>query len=60
MRGDVQALFAAFDVPDVEIHQAELPLIAERASANINAQTNPRLGTREDVESMVRQSFKIC
>jgi alcohol dehydrogenase class IV len=57
---DVQALFAELKVPEIELHQDDLPLIAERASANVNAQTSPRPGAVDDIESLVRQAFKIC
>jgi alcohol dehydrogenase class IV len=60
IRRDVQALLVEVGVPKVELMRSELPLIAERACLNINAQTNPCLGTKEEVESLVRQSFKIC
>ena len=60
LRGDVQALLAVFELPEVEIQRTELSLIAERACSNINAQTNPRVGTREEIESLVRQSYKMC
>jgi alcohol dehydrogenase len=59
MRGDVEALFAELAVPDVEVAEADLPLLAERAVANVNAKTNPRPATRGDVEMLARQAFVI-
>jgi alcohol dehydrogenase len=57
MRGDVEALFAELTVPDVAVAEADLPLLAERAVANVNAKTNPRPTTQDDVEMLARQAF---
>lgn len=58
-RGDVEMLFAELAVPDVRIAEADLPLLAERAVVNVNAKTNPRPATRDDVETLARQAFAI-
>jgi alcohol dehydrogenase class IV len=57
VRGDVEALFAELAVPEVEVAEADLPLLAERAVANVNAKTNPRPATQDDVEMLARQAF---
>lgn len=59
VRGDGETLFAELAVPDVEIAQADLPLLAERAVVNVNAKTNPRPAKRDDVELLARQAFVI-
>jgi alcohol dehydrogenase len=59
VRGDVEALFAELAAPDVAVAEADLPLLAERTVANVNAKTNPRPATRSDVEMLARQAFVI-
>ena len=59
VRGDVEPLFAELAVPDVKVAEADLPLLAERAVVNVNARTNPRPATQDDVEALVRQAFVI-
>jgi alcohol dehydrogenase len=58
-RDNVEALFAELEVPDVEVAQADLPLLVERAVVNVNAKTNPRPATQDDVEMLVEQAFLI-
>lgn len=58
-RETVEALFADLEVPDVEVAKVDLPLLVERAVVNVNAETNPRPATRDDVETLVRQAFVI-
>jgi alcohol dehydrogenase len=59
VRGDVEALFAELAVPDVKVVEPDLPLLAERAAVNINAKTNPRPATQDDVEMLARRAFVI-
>ena len=59
VRDDVEALFAELVVTDVKVAEADLPLLAERAVVNINAKTNPRPATQDDVEALARQAFVI-
>jgi alcohol dehydrogenase len=59
VQGDVEALFAKLVVPDVEVAEADLPLLAERALANVNAKTNPHPATRDDVEALARRAFVV-
>jgi len=59
VRANVEALFAELAVPEVEIAEADLPLLAKRAVVNVNARTNPRPATRDDVEVLARQAFVI-
>jgi hypothetical protein len=49
VRDDVKALFAELAVPDVEVAEADLPLLGERAVANVNAMINP--GRRRRIAS---------
>lgn len=59
VRGDTKALLAKLAAPDVEIVEADLVLLAKRAVANVNARTNPRPATQEDVEALARRAFII-
>jgi alcohol dehydrogenase class IV len=59
VRGDVEALFAELAVPDVRVAEADLPLLIKRAAANVNARTNPREFTPEELEGVVRESFTV-
>jgi len=59
VRGDVEALFAELAVPEVEIAEADLPLLIKRAAANVNARTNPREFTPVVLECVVRESFMV-
>jgi alcohol dehydrogenase len=56
---EIDALFSQFSIPDTEIRQADLVTLAERALVNVNAKTNPRPSTQEDIEAIVNQSFDI-
>jgi alcohol dehydrogenase len=56
---EIDPLFAQLSIPDVEIRQADLTTLAKRALANVNARTNPRPASHEDIESIVQQSFVI-
>jgi alcohol dehydrogenase len=58
-RMEIDALFTQISIPDVEIRRADVVTLAERALANVNARTNPRPATQEDIESIVQQSFLI-
>ena len=59
VHGDAEALFAELAAPDVEVAEADLALLAERAVANVNAETNPRPAMQEDVERLVRRAFVV-
>jgi alcohol dehydrogenase len=58
-RDNVEALFAELAVPDVEVAEVDLALLVERAVVNVNAETNPRPATQDDVEMLVRRAFVI-
>lgn len=51
--------FAQLEVPAVRMDQQDLPVLAERAAANVNAKTNPRPFTEADIITIARQSFQI-
>ncbi|RLC92303.1 MAG: hypothetical protein DRI79_00960 [Chloroflexi bacterium] len=59
VRADAEALLARFEIASVKVAEADLPLLAERAVANVNAKTNPRPATRNEVETLARQAFVI-
>lgn len=58
-RDTVEALLAELAVPDMEVAEVDIPLLVERTLVNVNAETNPRPATQEDVEMLVRQAFAI-
>lgn len=58
-RRDIKTYFKKPDVPEVEVAQADLPLLVARTLTNINAKTNPRHATHEEIEAIARQSFVI-
>jgi alcohol dehydrogenase class IV len=43
----------------VTIDAEDISLLAQRAAVNVNAKTNPRSATEEDIESLVRQAFVV-
>jgi alcohol dehydrogenase class IV len=58
-RGDIKTYFKQLDVPEVEVVEADVPLLVARALSNVNAKTNPRPATQEEIEAMARQSFVV-
>ncbi|MDY6875322.1 MAG: iron-containing alcohol dehydrogenase [Chloroflexota bacterium] len=59
VRADAKAILARFEIGPVRVAEVDLPLLAERAVANVNARTNPRPAAQDDVEALVRQAFVI-
>ena len=59
MRTDANELFQRFEIGEVEVAEADLPLLIERAAANVNAKTNPREFTLEELERIVRERFVV-
>lgn len=59
VRADAAQLFQRFEIGEVEVAEADLPLLAERAVVNVNARTNPCPATRDDVEALARRAFVI-
>jgi alcohol dehydrogenase class IV len=59
VRTEIDACFKQLSITDVEIRQADVATLAKRSLANVNARTNPRLATQEDIESIVQQTFVI-
>ena len=59
MRTDANELFQRFEIGEVEVAEADLPLLIERAATNVNAKTNPREFTLEERERIVRESFVV-
>ncbi|MFQ5796346.1 MAG: iron-containing alcohol dehydrogenase family protein [Candidatus Bipolaricaulia bacterium] len=47
------------NLPEIEIREADLTLLAQRAAVNVNSKTNPREYTRDDIVTIAHQSFKI-
>jgi len=59
IRALAQEKFEKLNVPQVQMHEADLPELAERAFVNVNSKTNPRAYTKQDIISIARQSFQI-
>jgi alcohol dehydrogenase class IV len=59
VRADAHALLEQLEVDPVRVAEKDLPLLTGRAVANVNARTNPRAVTEDDVEALVRRAFKI-
>ena len=51
--------FQRMEVPPIIIHKNDLQQLAERAVANVNAETNPRPAGIKEVKKLVQQSFEI-
>lgn len=51
--------FKKMDVPTIIVKNIDLELLADRAVANVNAITNPRSATPEQVIELVRDSFTV-
>lgn len=51
--------FQELSVPEITIQTSDLVLLAERAAANVNAETNPRPATPEDIQQIVRTAFHV-
>lgn len=61
LRGKIESLFETRDLSKhrVKIKEEDLPEMVERAITNVNAETNPRQPSREDIEEIYRESFSI-
>ena len=59
IRALAQEKFEELNVPQVQMREADLPELAERAFVNVNSKTNPRAYTKQDIISIARQSFQI-
>ncbi len=55
----IQDKFGTLNMPDIELEEADLDILAQRAADNVNSKTNPRPFTREDIVRIVRRSFRI-
>ena len=57
----LQRLYEQYAVSgeEVEIEEEDIPVMAERARANVNAQTNPRRAGVQEITELYRKSFKV-
>lgn len=55
----LEVWFGRLGVERVSVDEADLPLLAERAAANVNARTNPRPAEKEQLEELARQAFRF-
>ncbi len=44
----------------IEILESDIPTMAKRAKSNVNARTNPKVATIEDITEVYRKSFRVC
>lgn len=51
--------FKTLSIPDVVVRTQDLEVLAERAAANVNAKTNPRPASPEEIIAVVRDAFLI-
>lgn len=61
LRDKIESLFEIRDLSKnrVKLKEEDLPEMVERAITNVNAETNPRQPSREDIEEIYRKSFSI-
>ncbi len=59
LRALAQEKFKELDVPQVQMREADLSELAERAFVNVNSKTNPRAYTKQDIIAIARSSFQI-
>lgn len=59
IRADATDLLERFGAAPVTIDAEDISLLAQRAAVNVNAKTNPRPATEDDIESLVRQAFVV-
>jgi len=59
IRTQTQTLLAKITVPEIEVAESDLAVLAQRAVENVNAKTNPRPATEEDIKTLVRQAFAV-
>jgi alcohol dehydrogenase class IV len=55
----IREQFQELNIAEVRLQERDLPLLAGRAYQNVNARTNPRPFTLEDLMGIARQSFRI-
>jgi len=54
-----EELFLKLGMPKIKVKEKDIPLLAKRSADNVNALTNPRSFTLNDIEDVIRNSFKI-
>jgi len=59
IRSLAQEQFVKLNVPDVVVKEEDLSLLAQRAAANVNARTNPRTASPEEIQLLVREAFTV-
>lgn len=52
--------FSSLSIPEVTIEPEDLSLLAERAAKNVNAETNPRPASPEEIADIVQNAFNIA
>lgn len=59
VRALIRDKFEALSMPDVELQEQDLDILAQRALDNVNSRTNPRPFTREDIVQIARRGFQF-
>jgi len=61
LREKIEGTFEIRDLSDysVKVNEEDLPEMVDRAISNVNAETNPRDPSREDIEGLYKESFIV-
>lgn len=54
-----EELFLKLGMFEIEIKEKDIHLLAKRSTNNVNALTNPRSLTLNDIEDIIENSFKV-
>ena len=54
-----EELFLKLGMPKIKVKEKDIPLLAKRSADNVNVLTNPRDFTLNDIEDIIRNSFKV-
>lgn len=54
-----EELFLKLGISEIEIKEKDIHLLAKRSTNNVNALTNPRSLTLNDIEDIIENSFKV-
>lgn len=54
-----EELFLKLGMSEIEIKEKDIHLLAKRSTNNVNALTNPRSLSLNDIEDIIENSFKV-
>jgi len=58
LQGTLEA-YGPFQAEPIRIEEKDIPTMAARAVSNVNARTNPRKASKEEIEALFRQVFTV-